>query len=85
MLTINYKQIYETIENKTKEWILIIYDISANHYVGIPVYSKNSENTIYLLITIGNRLLIEKDYEEAEKYYKEALSFGKKCHNLLNF
>ena len=48
MLTINYKQIYETIENKTKEWILIIYDISANHYVGIPVYSKNSENTIYI-------------------------------------
>ena len=40
MLTINYKQIYETIENNTKEWILIIYDISANHYVGIPVYSK---------------------------------------------
>ena len=48
MLTINYKQIYETIENNTKEWILIIYDISANHYVGIPVYSKNSENTIYI-------------------------------------
>jgi mRNA-degrading endonuclease toxin of MazEF toxin-antitoxin module len=48
MLTINYKQIYETIENNTKEWILIIYDISANHYVGIPVYSKSSNNTIYI-------------------------------------
>ena len=48
MLTINFKQIYETTENNTKEWILIIYDISANHYVGIPVYSENSENAIYI-------------------------------------
>lgn len=40
MLTINYKQIYETNEKNDKEWILIIYDISSNHYVGMPVYSK---------------------------------------------
>ena len=31
MLTINYKQIYETNEKVDKEWVLIIYDISANH------------------------------------------------------
>lgn len=48
MLTINYKQIYQTNENGNTEWVLIIYDISANHYVGIPVYSKEEKNTTYL-------------------------------------
>ena len=47
MLTINFKQIYETNEKVNKEWVLIIYDISANHYVGMPVYSKNKEGCIY--------------------------------------
>lgn len=47
LLTINYKQIYETNEKKDKEWILILYDISANHYVGVPVYSKEKEHCIY--------------------------------------
>lgn len=47
MLTVNYKQIYETNEKIEKEWVLIIYDISANHYVGMPVYSKEKENCIY--------------------------------------
>lgn len=48
MLTINYKQIYETKEFGIKQWILILYDISANHYVGIPVYSKEKDDCIYL-------------------------------------
>ena len=47
MLTINFKQIYETSEKGNKEWVLIIYDISANHYVGMPVYSKEKEKCIY--------------------------------------
>ena len=47
MLTINYKQIYETNEKVDKEWVLIIYDISANHYVGMPVYSKEKDGCIY--------------------------------------
>lgn len=47
MLTINFKQIYETNEKVNKEWVLIIYDISANHYVGMPVYSNEKEGCIY--------------------------------------
>lgn len=47
MLTINFKQIYETNEKIDKEWVLIIYDISANHYVGMPVYSKKTEDCFY--------------------------------------
>lgn len=38
MLKINYKQVYEVQENKKNEWILIVYSISANHYVGVPIY-----------------------------------------------
>ncbi len=48
MLTINHKQIYETNENGKNEWVLIIYDISANHYVGVPINSKDTDNSIYL-------------------------------------
>lgn len=47
MLTINFKQIYETNEKTNKEWVLIIYDISANHYVGMPLYSKEKSGCIY--------------------------------------
>jgi len=44
MLTINWKQIYE-IDSK---WILILYDISKNHYVGLPVYNEEQENSIFI-------------------------------------
>lgn len=47
MLTINFKQIYETNEKNDKEWVLIIYDISANHYVGMPVYSDKLNDCLY--------------------------------------
>ena len=48
MLKINYKQVYEVQENKKNEWILIVYSISANHYVGVPIYSKENEKYLYL-------------------------------------
>ncbi|MBQ9011940.1 MAG: type II toxin-antitoxin system PemK/MazF family toxin [Bacilli bacterium] len=44
MLTINWKQVYQTNDM----WVLILYDISKNHYVGVPVYSKKQKNSIYL-------------------------------------
>ena len=47
LLTINFKQIYEKNEKNNIEWALIIYDISANLYVGMPVYSN--EKRLYLL------------------------------------
>ena len=48
MLKVINKQIYEINKDGTKEWILILYDISANHYVGIPVYSSKIKNTVYI-------------------------------------
>lgn len=48
MHTINWKQIYEVSLNETKQWVLILYDIFQNHYVGIPVYNENKDNGVYL-------------------------------------
>ena len=48
MLTINWKQIYEFNLNDNKQQILILYDISQNHYVGVPVYNKPKENRKFL-------------------------------------
>ena len=48
MLTINWKQVYEYNLNDEKQWILILYDISQNHYVGIPVYNEEKKNSIFL-------------------------------------
>lgn len=48
MLTINWKQIYEFNLNDYKQWILIIHDISQNHYVGVPVYNEEKESGFYL-------------------------------------
>ena len=47
MLNVLYKRVYETCEKNMNEWILIVYDISANHYVGIPVYQEEREGCIY--------------------------------------
>lgn len=49
LLTINFKQIYETNEKNNIEWVLIIYDISANHYVGMPVYS-NEKKAVFIVV-----------------------------------
>lgn len=48
MLTINWKQVYEFNLNDNKKWILILYDISQNHYVGAPIYNDEKDNRIYL-------------------------------------
>ena len=48
MFIINYKQIYEVEHKENNEWVLILYDISANHYVGTPIYSKNNVDLVHL-------------------------------------
>ena len=48
MFTINWKQIYEFKLNDNKQWILNLYDISQNHYFGVPVYNEEKKDSIYL-------------------------------------
>lgn len=42
------QNVYEIIENNTKKYVLIIYNISQNHYVGITVYNSDSNNLTYI-------------------------------------
>ena len=48
MLTINWRQVYEVNINNNTQWVLILYDISKNHYVGVPVYNYNVKNSILI-------------------------------------
>lgn len=48
MTVISWKQIYEFDLNNNKQWVLILYNISKNHYVGVPVYKEKREDSIYL-------------------------------------
>lgn len=89
MLTINYKQIYETNEVEEKQWVLIIYDISANHYVGVPVYSKEKKDCIYLK-SINKYADINyiRDYNRSKMnrciyVYKKPLKISNKDFNIL--
>lgn len=47
-LDIYSQNIYEIIQNGNKKHILIIYNISSNHYVGITVHTIESKNFIYV-------------------------------------
>lgn len=47
ILTINWKQIYEVNSHETKQRILILYDISQNHYVGVPIYNDIKNDSVY--------------------------------------
>lgn len=59
MLKINWKQIYETSINDDKQWVLILYDISQNHYVGVPVYNDKQKDSIYLK-SINKYIVLDK-------------------------
>ena len=55
MYIINWKQIYE-VDNK---WVLILYNISKNHYVGLPVYSEEQMNSI-LIKSINKYIVLDE-------------------------
>ena len=56
------QNIYEVIQNNTKKHILIIYNISKNHYVGVTVHTIESDNFTY--IESIDRFIDIKDLQE---------------------
>ena len=64
-LNIYSQNIYEVIENNIKKHVLIIYNISENHYVGLTVYATNSNNLTY--IESINRFVDINDLQEYTK------------------
>lgn len=47
-LDIYAQNIYEIIQNGIKKHILIIYNISANHYVGLTIHATESKELTYV-------------------------------------
>ena len=71
-MNIYSKNIYEVVKNNLKNNILIIYNISDNHYVGLPVYSENNNNLTY--IESLNRFIDINDLQEYTKKNIKRLS-----------
>ena len=59
------QNIYEVIENNIKKHVLIIYNISENHYVGLTVNTTESTNLTY--IESINRFIDINDLQEYTK------------------
>lgn len=59
------QNIYEVVENNIKKHVLIIYNISENHYVGLTVNSTESNNLTY--IESINRFIDINDLQEYTK------------------
>ena len=64
-MNIYSQNIYEVVENNRKKHVLIIYNISENHYVGLTVYATNSNNLTY--IESINRFVDINDLQEYTK------------------
>lgn len=75
-LNIYSQNIYEVIENDIKKHVLIIYNISENHYVGLTVYTTKSNNLTY--IESINRFVDINDLQEYSKKNIKRISLCKR-------
>lgn len=64
-LNIYSQNIYEVVENNIKKHVLIIYNISENHYVGLTVNTTEADNLTY--IESINRFIDINDLQEYTK------------------
>ena len=74
------QNIYEVIENNIRKHILIIYNISENHYVGLTVNTAESDNLTYIesinrFIDI-NDLIISPSTDHFNTLLEDVLSLG---------
>ena len=42
------QNIYEVVEKNIRKYVLIVYNISENHYVGLTVHTIKSDNLTYI-------------------------------------
>ena len=59
------QNIYEIVENGLKKYVLIIYNISGNHYVGLTIHNTESNNLLF--IKSINKFV---DIEDLKEYNK---------------
>lgn len=63
------QNIYEVIQNSSQKHILIIYNISANHYVWLTVHITESKELTY--VKSINRFV---DINDLQEYNKKILN-----------
>lgn len=68
-MNIYSKNIYEVIINSQKKHVLIIYNISDNHYIGLTCHNTKSNNYIYI-DSINKYVDIEDLKEYSQKNIK---------------
>lgn len=73
-MNIYSKNIYQVVKNNLKNNILIIYNVSDNHYVGLPVYSENNNNNNLTYIESLKRFIDINDLQEYTKKNIKRLS-----------
>lgn len=44
MIKVLFKQVYSIYNNNVYSWVLVLYNISANHYVGVPLNKEKIDN-----------------------------------------
>ena len=59
------QNIYEVVENNMKKHVVIIYNISENHYLGLTIHTINSNNLTY--VKSINRFIDVNDIREYTK------------------
>ena len=64
-MNIYAQNIYEVIQNGIKKHIIIIYNISANHYVGLTIHATESIELTY--VKSINRFVDINDLQEYNK------------------
>ena len=74
-MNIYSQNIYEVIENGVKKHIVIIFNISENHYVGVTVHVNNYDNLIHLASI--NRFVDIKSLQEYSKKFIVGLVYIK--------
>lgn len=72
-MNIYSKNIYQVVKNNLKNNILIIYNVSDNHYVGLPVYSENNNNNLTYIESL-KRFIDINDLQEYTKKNIKRLS-----------
>lgn len=70
------KNVYEVVESKVRQNVLIIYNISANHYVGLPIYNNDLDNGVY--IKSINKYIIPKELKEYSRKHIKRFSICKR-------
>lgn len=65
-MNIYSQNIYEVVENNIKKHVLIIYNISKNHYVGLTVVNTTESHNLTYIESI-NRFIDINDLQEYTK------------------